>query len=150
MEINGQSPWRIPTSSIIIPALVPAHSNYILKMPSYPQPPTPQDQSIILIFGCPPNPTSIRNRPLHWLLLYSVCSRVDLSPKKTKCCRIKVDRELITHLVYAFSRMPHFVRFVACPFSFSLLCLLCLSSLALSQSGAWGLLFSHSTFMPHN
>lgn len=56
MEINGRSPWWIPTSSIIIPASVPVRSNYILKMPSVPQPPTPQDQSIILIFGCPPTP----------------------------------------------------------------------------------------------
>lgn len=61
MEINGRSPWWIPTSSIIIPASVPVRSNYILKMPSVPQPPTPQDQSIILIFGCPPT-------PLHCLL----------------------------------------------------------------------------------
>lgn len=40
MEINDQSPWWIPTSSIIIPAWVPVGSNYILKMPSILLPPS--------------------------------------------------------------------------------------------------------------
>lgn len=119
MEINGQSPWWIPTSSIIIPAWVPVRSNYILKMPSILLPPQPSTLRSInnFNFQMPRNLAPFTILVLHFAPFFHLheCRFVSTG-KKNQMSYTKAYAELITHLVYSslwFLRLLGFGRSVA-------------------------------------
>lgn len=138
MEINGQSLWWIPTSSIIIPAWVPVRSNYILKSPSILlQPPSTLRSINNFNFQMPRNVAPFTILVLHFAPFF--CLRgCRFASRENQMSYTKSYAELITHHVYSslwFLRL--LVRsFAPCP-RFSLVSR-SMSFLLRSLSGEWG------------
>lgn len=101
MEINGQSLWWIPTSSIIIPAWVPVRSNYILKIPSILlQPPSTLRSINNFNFQMPRNVAPFTILVLHFAPFF--CLRgCRFASRENQMSYTKSYAELITHHVYS-------------------------------------------------